>query len=102
MDQNDPEADCGGRHDSLKVSQQEVQAAGRRREMNTLYFVVSEVFDPSSTVGERGFMGRGSGGRQDWPARLSPNAPLASEPGPLGHVGSCRASFAMPRRGLHA
>jgi hypothetical protein len=52
--------------------------------------------------GERGFLGRGSGARQDSPAQPSHNASIASEAGPSGHVGSRRADSEKPRRGLHA
>jgi len=49
--------------------------------------------------GERGFLGRGSGARQDSPARLSHNARFASLAGPSGHVGSRRADFFGSRVG---
>jgi hypothetical protein len=48
---------------------------------------------------KRGFLGRGSGARQDSPARLSHNARFASHAGPSGHVGPRRADLFGSRVG---
>jgi len=54
---------------------------------------------PRDVPVERGFLGRGSGARQDSPARLSHNARFASHAGPSGHVGSRRADVFGSRVG---
>jgi hypothetical protein len=54
---------------------------------------------PRDVPDERGVLGRGSGARQDSPARLSHNARFASHAGPSGHVGSRRADVFGSRVG---